>query len=98
VEHYKGRKGRGSHTTYIDTNFGKKLVRDADRIATVTGIVFCFISKTSGRPKAKYSAKIIRVGLEVTILGSSHKQPIILHTTCPEQVARQLKIRFKDRK
>lgn len=97
MEHYRGRKIRGSHTTYIDTNFGKKLVRAAEKIAMITGIVLGFIAKTSGRPKAEYSAKIISAGLEVTILGSSHKQKVILYTTCPEQVAQKLKIRLKNR-
>lgn len=92
---YKGGKSRGSHTTYLDNPWAKKFVRMARKEPTVRGINLGPIRRLSGRTKSDYSAKIVPVGIELTIFDSSSKQLVIIHTTCPERTALALGIALK---
>jgi len=92
---YQATKSRGSHTTVIDTSWAKRLIRKAHKEPTVRGIHPGPITKLGGRTKSDYSAKQVPVGIELIIFGSSHKQLVILHTSCPEKTAEVLGIVLK---
>ena len=96
MPHYNGGKLMGRHTTYLDTRFAKRVVRKANKHPKVSKINLGIISKTTGKPRALYSAKVIRDGLCITILQARSKQEIFLKTSEPRKVADDLGIKTKD--
>ncbi len=88
-------KSRGRHTTYLDTNWMKKFVKNAKKEPTVQGINLGPITKKTGKTNYPYSAKKVHTGIEIIVFASRQKQLVILHTTCPKKTAKALKLQLK---
>jgi hypothetical protein len=86
--HYAGDKHRGTHTTIIPA--AEELVRDANRMAEVTGILPDFIHSGTRARQTRVKFKRVPAGLEVTVIGTTSKQTIYIYTAAPELVAQRL--------
>ncbi len=85
---YDGPKRRGGHTSIIP--MANKVIKAASKMKEVAGIAPGFIDgKVRSRmPRIEY--KTIPIGLEITVLGNSSKQTIMIFTQVSEIVKSKL--------
>jgi hypothetical protein len=88
-------KRKGKHTTFITTNFAKKLIAKARKEKSISAINFGHIVPISGKPKKDYLAYEAKVGIELVILGANRKQFVYLYTVTPQKSAEILGLELK---
>lgn len=86
--HYDGGKRRGGHTSVIP--LVEKFLKEAEKLEAVVGIAPGFIDSRAKSRKPRIEFKIIPIGLEVTALGNTSKQSLMLYTSNPETVKAHL--------
>lgn len=86
--HIAGAKHRGNHTTIIPA--AEELVRSAERLPEVFGISPGFITTGIHAKQFRIKFKKNQAGLEVTVIGITSKQIILIYTHSPERVVQLL--------